>query len=105
VKVIFSPSARAYVAREGAYLRERNRAAGDRFLHDLKQFVRALAQFPLMGQEATDLPFRNARRFVLGDYLIHYEPGDSAIVILTIRHGREKPPELPLDDDTDFELP
>ena len=58
-----------------------------------------------MGQEATDLPFRNARRFVQGDYLVHYQLSDSAIVILTIRHGREQPPELPLDDDTDFELP
>ncbi len=105
MKVTFSPNARAYVAREGAYLRERNRAAADRFRHDLNQFVKALAQFPLMGQEATDLPFRNARRFVLGDYLIHYEMDTSRMVILTIRHGREKPPELPLDDDTDFEQP
>ncbi|PYB76884.1 type II toxin-antitoxin system RelE/ParE family toxin [Rhizobium wuzhouense] len=105
MKVTFSPSARAYVAREGAYLRERNRAAGDRFLHDVKQFVRALAQFPMMGQEATDMPFGNTRRFTMGEYLIHYELRDPAIVILTIRHGREKPPELPLDDDTDFELP
>jgi plasmid stabilization system protein ParE len=105
VKVTFSPSAKAYVAREGAYLRERNRAAGDRFRQNVTQFVRALAQFPLMGQEAADLPVRNARRFVLGEYIIHYELGESALVILTIRHGRERPPELPLDDDTDFELP
>ena len=105
MKVTFSPSARAYVVREGAYLRERNRGAADRFRHDVNQFVRTLAQFPLMGQEATDLPFRNTRRFVLGDYLIHYQLSDSAIVILAIRHGREKPPELPLDDDADFETP
>lgn len=105
MKVIFSPSARAYVAREGAFLRERNRSAADRFRHDVNQFVRTLGQLPLMGQEATDLPFRNTRRFVLGDYLIHYQLSDPAIVILTIRHGRERPPELPLDDDTDFELP
>ncbi|ODS56772.1 MAG: plasmid stabilization protein ParE [Agrobacterium sp. SCN 61-19] len=103
MKVIFSPGARAYVAREAAYLRERNRAAGERFLHDMKQFVTALGQFPSMGQEATDLPLRGLRRFVLGDYLIHYEVGAEAIVILTMRHGRERPPELPVDDDEDFE--
>lgn len=103
MKVIFSPSARAYVAREAAYLRERNRAAGERSLNDMKQFVTALGQFPSMGQEATDLPLRGLRRFVLGDYLIHYEVGAQAIVILTMRHGRERPPELPVDDDEDFE--
>jgi len=58
-----------------------------------------------MGQEAADLPFRTARRFVLGDYHIHYEVGTEAIHILTIRHGRERPPGLPLDDDADFEMP
>jgi len=74
-------------------------------LHDFKQFLAALAQFPMIGQEASDLPLRGVRRFVLGDYLIHYEVGAGAIVILAIRHGRERPPELPLDDDDDYEAP
>ena len=52
-----------------------------------------------------DLPLRGVRRFVLGDYLIHYEIGAGAIVILTIRHGRERPPELPRDDYEDHEAP
>lgn len=103
MKVIFSPDARAYVAREAAYLKESNRAAGEQFPHDMKQFVTALGQFPSMGQETTDLPLRDLRRFVLGDYLIHYEVGAEAVVILSIRHGRERPPELPVDDDEDFE--
>lgn len=105
MKVIFSPSARDYVRREASYLMDRNRAAADRFSHDLHQFVKTLTQFPFMGQEATDLPFKGARRFILGSYLIHYEIGAAAIVILTIRHGREKPSELPLDEDDDFEAP
>ena len=71
MKVIFSPGARAYVVREAAYLRERNRAAGDRFRQDVDKFVKALAEFPSMGQEATDLPLQGAKRFVLGDYHIH----------------------------------
>ncbi|QGG89897.1 type II toxin-antitoxin system RelE/ParE family toxin [Agrobacterium sp. MA01] len=105
MKVVVSPSARAYVAREAGYLRERNRAAGERLLHDFKQFLTALAQSPMMGQDATELPLGGIRRFVLGDYLIHYEVGAAAIVILTIRHGRERPPELPLDDASDYEFP
>lgn len=59
----------------------------------------------MMGQDATDLPLRGVRRFVLGDYLIHYEIGAGAIVILTIRHSRERPPELPRDDYDDYEAP
>lgn len=105
MKVVFSPGARAYLAREADYLRERNRAAGERLLHDVKQFVATLAQFPLMGSEATDLPLRGVRRFVLRDYLIYYEVGAQTIVILAIRHGRERPPELPLDDEDDYEAP
>ncbi len=104
MKVIFSPSAREYVRREASYLMARNRAAADRFNHDLNQFVKTLTHFPSMGQDATDLPFRGARRFILGHYLIHYEIGAAAIVILTIRHGRERPSDLPLDGDDDFEV-
>lgn len=92
-------------AHEAAYLRERNRAAGDRFRQDVNKFVKALAEFPSIGQEAMDLPLRAVRRFVMGDYHIYYEVGDEAIQILTIRHGRERPPNLPMDDDRDFEAP
>jgi plasmid stabilization system protein ParE len=105
VKVLFSPRARDYVRQEATYLTDRNRAAAERFRHDINQFVKALSQFPAMGPEAADLPFPGARRFVVGDYLIHYEIGEAAIVMLTIRHGRERPPEMPLDDDADFEAP
>ncbi|MGL3606492.1 type II toxin-antitoxin system RelE/ParE family toxin [Rhizobium sp. G187] len=71
----------------------------------MSQFVRTLAQFPSMGQEATDLPLRSERRFVLGDDHILDDVGPDGIRILPIRHGRERPPDLPLDDETDFETP
>lgn len=42
-------------------------------------------------------------RLVMGAYLIDYEIGESGVRILAIRHGRERPPGMPLDDDFDFE--
>jgi plasmid stabilization system protein ParE len=105
VKVVFSPRAKDYVRQEATYLTDRNRAAAERFRHDINQFVKALSQFPAMGPEAADQPLRGVRQFVVGDYLIPYEIGETAVVILTIRHGRERPPDMPLDDNADFEAP
>lgn len=42
-------------------------------------------------------------RFVQGPYLIDYEVRPAVVVILAIRHGHQRPPTLPLDDDLDLE--
>lgn len=43
--------------------------------------------------------------FVMGAYLVDYEMRDELIVILAIRHGRQRPPGPPIDDGFDFEEP
>ena len=43
------------------------------------------------------------RRLVVGDYLMDYEVVGNEIHVLAIRHGRQLPPDVPLDDDYDFE--
>ncbi|MCI9866108.1 hypothetical protein RHIZ_09155 [Rhizobium skierniewicense] len=43
------------------------------------------------------------RRFVMGVYLVDYEVRRHEIVILTVRHGQQKPPSLTIDDDFDYE--
>lgn len=42
-------------------------------------------------------------RFVMGAYLVDYEVRRTQILILAIRHGRERPPTVQMGDDTDFE--
>ncbi|WP_280956388.1 hypothetical protein [Ciceribacter lividus] len=41
----------------------------------------------------------------MGAYLVDYEIRPGVIVILGIRHGQQRPPGMPLDDDFDFEAP
>ncbi len=70
---------------------------------NLKRLKRNLVQFPLMGHASDELPVQGVFRFVMGDYLVDYQVGPSSIEILAIRHGRQRPPGMPLEDDFDFE--
>lgn len=49
------------------------------------------------------MPVPGVFRFVMGDYLLDYDILGEIIRILAIRHGRERPPGLAMDDDFDFE--
>jgi hypothetical protein len=39
----------------------------------------------------------------MGAYLVDYEIGQNRVGIFSIRHGRERPPGLEIEDDFDFE--
>lgn len=49
------------------------------------------------------MPVPGVLRFVMGAYLVDYEIRPGVIVILAIRHGQQRPPGTPLEDDFDFE--
>lgn len=105
MKVIVSPAARDYIKFEITYLKLRSPRAVLQLREDLKRLTRDLGHFSQMGHFTEELPIPNIRRFVMGAYLIDYEIRADAILIFAIRHGRERPPTLPLDDDFDFEQP
>jgi plasmid stabilization system protein ParE len=44
-----------------------------------------------------------AHRFVIGDYVVDYEILEREVLVLAIRHGRQRPPDQPLDRDDDYE--
>ncbi len=46
-----------------------------------------------------------ALRFVMGSYLVDYEIRADEIVIFAVRHGRERPPGVALENDFDLEEP
>ncbi|UWF59315.1 type II toxin-antitoxin system RelE/ParE family toxin [Brucella sp. 2716] len=98
MKVIVSPAARDYIKSEIAYLKLRSPSAAVQLSEDLKRLKRDLGRFSQMGHFTEELPVPGIRRFVMGAYLIDYEIRADAI-----RHGRERPPILPPDEDFDFE--
>ena len=44
------------------------------------------------------------RRLIVGDYILDYFPGET-IMIVAIRHGRQRDPDQDDDRDEDFEAP
>jgi len=105
VKVTLSPKAAEYVKREAHYLKSGSPGAARQFSDDLKRLRQGLRRFPEMGKFNEELPIPGILRFVMGTYLVDYEILEDEILIFAIRHGRERPPRVELDDDFDFEDP
>ncbi|MCD2175615.1 type II toxin-antitoxin system RelE/ParE family toxin [Rhizobium sp. C4] len=103
MKVTLSPKARDYVKREAAYLGSNSKKAAQEFLDDLKRLRRGLSRFPELGKSNDEMPVPGVLRFVMGSYLVDYEISRGEVLIFAIRHGRERPPGIEIDDDFDFE--
>lgn len=88
---------------EAAYLRARNPHAAQQFANSLRRLRDTLGRFPLAGHVTEELPVPGVLRLVMGAYLVDYEMRTDGIRIFAIRHGRERPPSMPLDDDLDYE--
>lgn len=105
MKVTLSPKAREYVKREAKYIGSGSPRAAQQFSDDLKRLRQGLRHFPEMGKFTEEFPVPGILRFVMGPYLVDYEILDGEILIFAIRHGRERPPRVELDDDFDLEEP
>jgi plasmid stabilization system protein ParE len=102
MKVRFSASARRYLRSETAYLRQYSASAAENFIAQIDQAKRNLTRFPGLGRGIDRLPMPDLHRLVVGNYLIDYQVGRAEIVIQTIRHGRQQPPE-DIDPELDYE--
>lgn len=103
MKVTLSPKALEYVRREARYLSAASPKAGRDFSNDLKRLRHDLSHFPEMGKANDEISMPGVLRFVMGAYLVDYEVRKTQILILAIRHGRERPLTVQMGDDTDFE--
>jgi plasmid stabilization system protein ParE len=105
LKVTLSPKAREYVRREAKYLKSGSTRAAQQFADDIKRLRQGLSRFPEMGKFNDEIPVPGILRFVMGPYLVDYEVLGDEISIFAIRHGRERPPRVEMDDDFDLEEP
>jgi plasmid stabilization system protein ParE len=101
-KVVLAGQARAFVLAEAAYLKARNPQAAERFVERLREARVNLARFEAIGVERDAPPVPGTRRLVVGDYLLDYLI-TQRIEIVAIRHGRQADPDVPVEDDFDYE--
>ncbi|MCJ8053092.1 type II toxin-antitoxin system RelE/ParE family toxin [Shinella curvata] len=104
-KVLLAPPAKIFIEQEIRYLRDRNPAAVAAFRASISRLGSQLVRFPRSGFLREDIPLAGVHRIVFGDYRADYELMADAVLILLVRHGRQAEPGLPVDDDTDYEVP
>ena len=103
MKVRMSDDARAYLRDEAKYLRKRSPAAARALSAAMRKARENLAHFGELEIAKEGLPIRGMRRLIIGNYLLDCEISDDVILVVAIRQGRQKPPDMALDDDFDFE--
>jgi len=103
MKVRMSYDARAYLRDEAKYLRKRSPAAASALTAVMKKARENLANFGELGFTKEGLPIPGMRRLIVGNYLLDYEISRDVVLVVAIRHGRQTPPDIILDDDFDFE--
>jgi len=67
------------------YLARRSRRALNRFAAELDRAAKQHARFPLMGRSVEHL-LPGMRRFLVGDYIVFYQPSSVGILILRVLH-------------------
>jgi plasmid stabilization system protein ParE len=95
-KLIWSPPAREHLLDHTGWLADRNPEAALRFVGQVVSQAEALLDHPHLGPIWDLHPAMGVRRLVSGKHLIYYEvlQDQQAILVLTVRHSRERVPEL-----------
>ncbi len=94
-RIVWSNRALLRVTELADFLAERSPPAAARVVARLFEGVEVLADHPRLAPAWSRLHDPNVRRLVLGEYLAWYEvvDEDDTVVILTVRHGAERPPD------------
>ena len=98
-----SDDARTCLRDEAKYLRKRSPAAAKALTVSMRKARENLATFSELGFAKEGLPIPGMRRVIVGNYLLDYEISGDVVHLVAIRHGRQMPPEMTVDDDFDFE--
>lgn len=97
MRIRLSRNAATFLKGEKRYLEQFNPRAAETVLRQLRDALRLLSEYPQAG--ISDGLLDGRRRFVSGDYVIHYRVEGTLLQISHIRHGRQLPPGLEKDED------
>lgn len=99
MRVILSKSAARWLRTEMQYLQQHSPSAARNLAARIADARLLLGAHPEAGPVARSLPIPGSRTLVIGEYLLNYKVEPDRIVLVTIRHGRMRPPDLPIDAD------
>ena len=75
------------------YIAQHNLPAADRLMDEIDHALKLVVQFPLMG-EAVDHLSSGARRIIVGNYQLFYEPTAEGIRLLRVYHAARRIEDL-----------
>jgi addiction module RelE/StbE family toxin len=93
MKIIWSPLAISRVSEIGEYILRDNPSAAEKWVNEIFNRVLQLKKYPESGRILPELELEEIRELIYGNYRIIYRIKKEAIVILTVRHGRQILPE------------
>ncbi len=88
-RIVRSKLARADLRDAWLYIAQDSIGAADRFLERIDQTVRMIAERPEIGESQDGLK-QGLRRFVVGNYLIFYEPIVGGVRVVRVLHGARR---------------
>ena len=93
MKVIITEQAASDLVTIGEYLMQHSPGATMRLMKTFRKKFNLLATFPMLGRARDDV-LLGARCLVVKEYLIFYQPGDSIVEILRVRHSAQEQQDL-----------
>ena len=96
LRVEWSPVAFERVEEIAEYIRRDKPGAAHRWLISVFEASDSLAEYAERGREVPEVGRTDIRELILDGYRLIYRVGDHAVLILTVRHGRQvlRPDEL-----------
>jgi len=88
-RILRSKLARGDLRDAWLYVAQDNISAADRLLERIDRTIRLIAESPAIGEPQNDLK-QGLRRFVVGNYLIFYEPISEGIRVVRVLHGARR---------------
>ena len=96
MKIIWSPLAISRVTEIAEYILMDNPVAAEKWVDEIFNRVMQLKTYPKSGRMVPELEIEEIRELKYGNYRIIYRIIEKAIVVLTVRHGRQILPEQDL---------
>lgn len=95
MRILWSPLAIDRVAEIAEYILADNPSAAENWVNTVFKEVEKLKKFPEVGRVVPEVNNKSIRELIYGNYRIIYRAEETALSVLTVRHGKQI---LPMDE-------